>query len=81
MTRSTRSTHMIVDPIACDGHGMCAELLPEHIGLDPWGYPIVDRGPIPSDHLGDARRTVALCPRLALRLEDRLVPVANAEAA
>ncbi|TMF22102.1 MAG: ferredoxin [Chloroflexi bacterium] len=30
-----------VDRIRCDGHGLCAELLPEVIALDDWGYPIV----------------------------------------
>ena len=30
-----------VNPIACTGHGMCAELLPELITLDPWGYPLL----------------------------------------
>ena len=28
-----------VNPIACTGHGLCGELLPEIIELDPWGYP------------------------------------------
>ena len=30
-----------VDPTACTGHGLCAELLPELITLDEWGYPIL----------------------------------------
>ena len=30
-----------VDPIACDGHGLCAELFPERIRLDDWGFPIL----------------------------------------
>ena len=30
-----------VNPIACTGHGVCAELLPELIKLDPWGYPLL----------------------------------------
>ena len=34
------------DPIACDGHGVCAELLPERIALDDWGYPIIDDTPV-----------------------------------
>ena len=34
-----------VNPIDCTGHGVCAELLPELISLDEWGYPIV--GPAP----------------------------------
>ena len=32
-----------VNPIACTGRGVCAELLPELITIDPWGYPIVPR--------------------------------------
>ena len=32
---------LTVDPIACTGHGACAELLPEWIVLDDWGYPMV----------------------------------------
>ena len=35
-----------VNPIACEAHGMCAELLPERITLDEWGYPIVDGTPL-----------------------------------
>lgn len=57
-----------VDPIACDGHGICAELLPERIVLDDWGYPIVDARPLTADLLVHAERAVANCPALALRL-------------
>ena len=39
-----------VDPIACDGHGLCAELFPERIRLDDWGYPIIDPAPIDNEH-------------------------------
>jgi len=60
-----------VDPIACEGHGLCAELLPERITLDEWGYPIVDPAPLPPRLERDAKRAVAACPRLALLLEPR----------
>ena len=57
-----------VDRIRCDGHGICAELPPELISVDDWGYPIVKKGPVP-DHLAElARRAVDDCPVLALRL-------------
>ena len=36
------SSQVRVNPIRCDAYGMCAELLPERITLDDWGYPIVD---------------------------------------
>ena len=57
-----------VNPINCTGHGVCAELLPELIRLDPWGYPILARVELDGDLLGHARRAVAACPVLALRL-------------
>jgi len=57
-----------VNPIACSGHGVCAELLPELIELDEWGYPIVDARPVPKALDPQARRAVAACPALALRL-------------
>jgi ferredoxin len=57
-----------VDPIACDGHGLCAELFPERIELDDWGYPLIDPAPVTSDLEAHARRAVAACPKLALRL-------------
>ena len=58
-----------VDPIACDGHGLCAELFPERIELDDWGYPIVDARPVTAALEEHARRAVKECPKLALRLE------------
>ncbi|HEY9390613.1 MAG TPA: ferredoxin [Mycobacteriales bacterium] len=57
-----------VNPIACEGRGMCAELLSELVGLDEWGYPLVDQRPVPPDLERHARRAVAACPTLALRL-------------
>lgn len=57
-----------VDPTACSGHGLCAELLPELITLDEWGYPIVAREPVPPSLDRHVRRAVTDCPALALRL-------------
>jgi len=65
------SVHLRVNPIACEAHGLCAELLPELIGLDDWGYPIVDSGPVPPQLVEHARRAAAACPTLALLLERR----------
>ena len=58
-----------VDRIRCDGHGLCAGVIPELITLDEWGYPIVAPGPVPKHLLPHARRAVAACPLLALRLQ------------
>jgi ferredoxin len=57
-----------VDPIACDGHGLCAELFPEWIEADDWGYPIINPGPVPPALEGHARRAIKECPKVALRL-------------
>jgi ferredoxin len=57
-----------VNPIACDAHGLCAELLPELVRLDDWGYPIVDERRVPKELLSHARRAVDACPTLALAL-------------
>ena len=62
------SVKLVVHPIACDGRGLCAELLPERIRLDPWGYPIIDPRPIPPELEAHARRAVSACPVLALEL-------------
>jgi ferredoxin len=62
------SKRLVVNPITCTGHGICAELFPEGILLDDWGYPIIRPGPIPSDLEAHARRAVDACPTLALSL-------------
>ncbi|MBV8304195.1 MAG: ferredoxin [Acidimicrobiia bacterium] len=65
----TAATRVLVDPIACDGHGVCAELFPERITLDDWGYPIVDPTTFDDHLLPHARRAAEACPVIALRLE------------
>ena len=60
-----------VDWTLCVGHGLCADLLPEAMRLDRDGYPIFSDGPLPEYLLPRARRAVARCPALALRLEKR----------
>jgi ferredoxin len=74
-----------VNPIACKAHGLCAELFPERISLDDWGYPIVDPKPITQELLEHARRAVDACPTLALLLvrahQDTTGPVSSEAAA
>jgi len=57
-----------VNPIACDAHGLCAEIVPELIGLDEWAYPIISEKPVPARLEKHARQAVAACPTLALQL-------------
>ena len=71
--------HLSVDWTACDGRGLCLDLLPELLEPDPWGFPRSRPGsaavagpgaltPVPEGLLAPARRAVHLCPKLALRL-------------
>ena len=66
----TAHKRLQIDWTRCDGHGLCAALLPQHIARDEWGYPIIDGREIGPGELADARRTVAACPALALRLTE-----------
>jgi ferredoxin len=66
---SLEATRLRVNPIACSGHGLCAELLPEMITLDEWGYPVLaGDGTVPTWLTREARRAVTDCPALALTL-------------
>jgi ferredoxin len=56
-----------VNPIACEAHGMCAELLPERITLDEWGYPVLDERPLSGEQV--ALRAARACPPFALPVE------------
>ncbi len=58
-----------VNPVACDAYGYCAELVPELIGRDEWGYPVLPSGAVPPRLMSAVRRAVRDCPRQALHLE------------
>jgi ferredoxin len=63
------SHRLRVNPIACEAHGMCAELLPERITLDEWGYPLIDGEPLQRGQLENAIRAAQACPTFALLVE------------
>lgn len=69
------TSRLRVDWPRCAGRGVCHELLPDHVALDEWGYPLVT-GDIEDDDLPDAREAVAACPELALRLVPAPQPTA-----
>lgn len=60
---------LVLDPTRCTGHGMCAELFPEKIALDDWGYPMIDPNGVPYHLEKHAERAVKGCPVMALRFE------------
>ncbi len=58
-----------IDWTRCDGHGMCAELLPGRVTRDEWGFPLIGSSPVTSADEKQVRRAIGVCPALALRLE------------
>jgi ferredoxin len=69
--KKPKTVRVRVDPVACDAYGYCAELLPEKVVLDEWGYPIVDAQPLPLELVALAERAARDCPRRAFLLERR----------
>jgi ferredoxin len=63
-----------IDWTRCDGRGLCSEILPELLALDPWGYPVARAGAGPGTRLIDvpagleehADLAIASCPKLAM---------------
>lgn len=67
IARTGDSGWLAVDWQRCEGRGLCAQLLPERIGLDEWGYPVVN-GPLRPGDAGHTRAAVLACPHAALRV-------------
>jgi ferredoxin len=69
MRGSPDTVRLSVDSSKCDGHGICALVMPERISLDAWGYADVDNEPIEDTRtLARAKRAVNACPVRALAL-------------
>ena len=62
---------ILIDPVACDAYGYCAELLPEAVTLDEWGYPIVDGKQLGPELVEAAKRAARDCPRRAITVRGR----------
>ena len=60
-----------VDWTRCDGHGACAELVPELLASYEWGFPVSrtgERDPEVPEYLAEhAEHAVRSCPLMALR--------------
>jgi ferredoxin len=68
------SPRIKLNPIACEAFGYCAELLPELVSLDEWGYPVVDGRPVPAHLVALATQAAKGCPRRAFIVEDANAP-------
>ncbi len=72
--RGTGPSRLRVDPVACDGIGMCAHLAPSLVSLDTWGYPLLAQGTLAPREQREARRAVSGCPRQALFVDQEAGP-------
>ena len=68
---------LLVDPVACDGIGMCTQLAPDVVTTDSWGFPVVPRGELSDDEVRQAERAVAGCPKRALLLVAAKAPASR----
>ncbi|MGN9808957.1 NADH-ubiquinone oxidoreductase-F iron-sulfur binding region domain-containing protein [Micromonospora sp. BQ11] len=59
---------LTLDWSRCDGHGLCAHVVPDFIRLDSNGYPAFPPTPVPTWLREGALKAVKVCPELALRL-------------
>jgi ferredoxin len=66
-----RGLKVTIDPVACEAYGYCAELLPEAISLDEWGYPIVNDRLLPAELMDLAKRAVRDCPKRAITVREK----------
>lgn len=71
MAERSAAPRLRVDPVACDGIGICAHLAADVVRVDTWGYPIVSAEPLSARRERQARAAVAACPRKALFLAEQ----------
>ncbi|MFJ1645633.1 NADH-ubiquinone oxidoreductase-F iron-sulfur binding region domain-containing protein [Streptomyces sp. NPDC088258] len=72
---------LAIDWTLCEGHGLCADILPELFRMSPDGFPTPAKADVPMHLQGAAQRAVRRCPQLALRLEQAPPPQPRVEKA
>ena len=77
MARRDVDMELIVNPVACEGIGMCTQLAPDVVTTDSWGFPVVLRGELSGDETRQAERAVAGCPKRALLLVPSKAPASR----
>jgi ferredoxin len=71
----TPQTMLVLNPLLCEGRGMCADAAPDLLELDEWGFPVLPGGGLRAvlspSQLTSARAATDACPALALHVERR----------
>jgi ferredoxin len=64
---------LVLDPIKCDGRGMCHDAAPDLVELDEWGYPLLPGGTLRASltrgDMKSAHEATHACPLLALHID------------
>jgi ferredoxin len=68
-SKTQEQEQLRVDPLACDGIGICAHLAAGIVTVDSWGYPILPTRPLARGDRRRAAAAVSACPRRALFIE------------
>jgi ferredoxin len=77
MPRREVDLELLVNPVACDGIGMCTQLAPDVVTTDSWGFPVAARGALSDEEIRQAERAVAGCPKKALLLVPSKAPASR----
>jgi ferredoxin len=72
--RAAAGSRLRVNPVACDGIGICAYLAPDLVRLDSWGFPMLSGDALTPREQRQARRAMSGCPHRALFLTDPTPP-------
>lgn len=63
---------VVIDHLACNGHGRCYDLAPALFTDDDRGYgQVIGAGVLTGDVEEQARRAVLACPERAVTIEER----------
>lgn len=76
--KSVGTFKLALNPLLCNGHGICTLVAKDLIALDRWGYPAVLVDELAQGEVGTARRAVRSCPARALSLIEVTVPTKRA---
>ena len=68
--RDRHELRLRINPVACDGVGICQHLAPTLIRADMWGYPLLSDRPLRGTDRRAADAATAGCPRRALFIDN-----------
>ncbi|WP_158171099.1 ferredoxin [Rhodococcus sp. JT-3] len=56
-----------VNPMACRGYGVCADIAPDQFTLDDWGLAQSTGAEVDPDDVANTQKAIDVCPYRAIR--------------